>query len=587
MVVSAPTRGAQDRKPQTEQPTGSRWGVSPRRTATIVAALTWLLGVLTILSALMPGQRNRVRYLTKIVGLPVEASATATAVAATLGILLLWLANGLRRRKRRAWRAAVVVTALIALSHLLKALDVEEAVVSLMMLGLLIAARREFHALGDPTTRWMALRVFVQFIFVGVLLGIALLVLNGRRIVGHPSVWEEIQHVLSGLVGVRGPLRFTSDRVSDTVTATLLGFGCLTAFVTAYLILRPYHPRPLLSGDDETRLRELLTRHGQRDSLGYFALRRDKSVIWSPSGKAAITYRVVAGVVLASGDPIGDPEAWPGAIEEFMELARLHAWVPAVIGCSEQGATIWRREANLDALELGDEAVVEVGEFRLDGRPMRGVRQACARVERADYTVQVRRASEIPAAEFHELLQVAAAWRGAAVERGFSMALSRLGDGGDGDCVVATAHQDGALRGLLHFVPWGKDGLSLDLMRRDRAADNGLNEFLIVKLIEACPGLGVARLSLNFAVFRSALERGERIGAGPVLRLWHRLLVFASRWWQIETLYRFNVKFRPEWQPRFVSFPSTRDLPRIAIAALEAEAFLVRPRPLRRLFSRM
>jgi lysyl-tRNA synthetase class 2 len=182
---------------------------------------------------------------------------------------------------------------------------------------------------------------------------------------------------------------------------------------------------------------------------------------------------------------------------------------------------------------------------------------------------------------------VASAWRGGAVERGFSMALSRLGDPADGDCVVATAHQDGKLRGLLHFVPWGTDGLSLDLMRRDRSADNGLNELLIVRLIESArDDLGVRRVSLNFAAFRSALERGERIGAGPVLRLWRKLLVFLSRWWQIESLYRFNVKFRPDWQPRFLSFPSTRELPRIAFAAMEAEAFFVRPRRLQRMLRR-
>ena len=94
------------------------------------------------------------------------------------------------------------------------------------------------------------------------------------------------------------------------------------------------------------------------------------------------------------------------------------------------------------------------------------------------------------------------------------------------------------------------------------------------------------RVSLNFAVFRDAIERGERIGAGPILRAWRALLVFASRWWQIESLYRFNVKFRPYWEPRFISFPSSRDLPRIAVAALEAEAFIVRPHRLKRLLGR-
>src|SRR5207248_5829540 len=112
-------------------------------------------------------------------------------------------------------------------------------------------------------------------------------------------------------------------------------------------------PIARLSADDETRLRDLLAKRGGRDSLGYFALRRDKSVVWSPTGKAAITYRVVLGVALASGDPIGDPEAWPGAIAAYRELVEQHAWVPAVIVCSEQGATVYAR-SGLDALELGD-----------------------------------------------------------------------------------------------------------------------------------------------------------------------------------------------------------------------------------------
>jgi lysyl-tRNA synthetase class 2 len=208
-------------------------------------------------------------------------------------------------------------------------------------------------------------------------------------------------------------------------------------------------------------------------------------------------------------------------------------------------------------------------------------------VQRAGIEIEVRRATDIPAEEFAMLNRVATAWRGDAVERGFSMALSRIGDPADGRCVVATATLDGKVKGLLHFVPWGQDGLSLDLMRRDRASDNGLNEFMIVQVIQKAEALGVSRISLNFAVFRDAIERGEKIGAGPILRAWRWVLVFASRWWQIETLYRFNVKFRPEWEPRFLSYPVTRDLPRIAVAALEAEAFITRPHRLKRLLKRV
>jgi len=324
-------------------------------------------------------------------------------------------------------------------------------------------------------------------------------------------------------------------------------------------------------------MRELLTSHGHQDSLGYFALRHDKSVLWSPTGKACVAYRVVSGVMLASGDPLGDPEAWPGAIEVFLATADEHAWTPAVMGCSEQAGTAWSR-AGLAALEIGDEAVVEVVDFSLEGRAMRNVRQAVNRVERAGYTTRVCRVGDISPEERVSLRAQAAAWRGAETERGFSMALGRFGDPSDPDCVTVMAFQEDRLRAFLHFVPWGADGLSLDLMRRDRGADNGLNELLIVSALDAAPDLGVKRLSLNFAVFRSALERGERLGAGPVIRAWRGFLVFASRWFQIESLYRFNAKFRPDWEPRYVCYPQGRDLPRVVLAALEAEAFLVWPR---------
>ena len=180
-------------------------------------------------------------------------------------------------------------------------------------------------------------------------------------------------------------------------------------------------------------------------------------------------------------------------------------------------------------------------------------------------------------AEISDIRRQAAAWRGAEVERGFSMALGRFGDPADRDCVAVTAHRDDKLAAVLHFVPWGDDGLSLDLMRRDREADAGLNELLIVAALRA-PDLGVARLSLNFAVFRSALERGGRLGAGPIIRLWRELLLIASRWFQIESLYRFNAKWRPIWEPRFICYRNAREIPRVAIAALEAEAFIVWPR---------
>ena len=544
---------------------------SPRAPA-VVGALTYVVGFADIATGMGPGWRHRLHPLTDL--LP-GVFAAASAVTVVSGILLLLLAHALRRRKRRAWRAAVALLAFSVVLHSVK-FEFVPLAMSLTVLVALIVYREEFRALGDPRTRWRAVLVFFVLAAASLVVGLLMVLLLRRHVVGGPpSLAAMVQEVVTGLLGFSGPLVFRPDRLNDLNNFVLSALGLMTAITTIYLALRAPEPRPELTDADEASMRSLLER--SPDSLGYFNLRRDKSVVWSESGKAAIAYRVVSGVMLASGDPLGDPEAWPGVITSFLAEAELHAWTPAVIGCSERAGKVWCRETGFSALELGDEAVVDVAAFSLDGRPMRNVRQMVKRIERAGYTTKVVRAGAVSEGERRRALVDADAWRGTETERGFSMALGRLVDPVDPDAVFVVAHQDGVMRAFLQFVPWGPDGMSLDLMRRDRKADAGVNELLIVDALRACPGLGVNHVSLNFAVFRSTLERGERLGAGPFLKGWRRVLLFASRWFQIESLYRFNAKFQPTWAPRFVVYPATPDLPRIAVAALEAEAFLTWP----------
>jgi lysyl-tRNA synthetase class 2 len=539
------------------------------------ALLTYLIGLADILNILRPDLANRLHRLSPMI--PGTLTNVTRSADVLIGLMLLMLAHGLRRRKRRAWQAVAALLAFDIAIHFIHSQRIITAVVSLVLLIALLYFRDEFYAEGDPRTRWRAVWVFCGLIVADVAIGLTYILL-ARGLAEDYSFGQRVQEVIYGLVGVSGPVQWVPETRGDLFNILTSALGIFTLLVTAYLFLRPAEPRARLGRADAGRIRELLGKHGDRDSLGYFALRDDKSVIWSPTGKAAICYRVVSGVMLASGDPIGDPEAWPGAIGPFLDEAARHAWAPAVMGCSELGAEVWCREGGLTALELGDEAIVNTADFSLSGRPMRNVRQMVNRVAKHGYVAEVRRVGDIPRAELDAIVKAADTWRGSHTERGFSMALGRIGAPGDEGCVLATATEDGAVRAVLQLVPWGADGLSLDLMRRDKAAQPGLNDFLIVEAIKAAPALGVKRISLNFAVFRAALERGERIGAGPVLRAWRSVLIFASKWFQIESLYKFNAKFCPVWQPRFFVFPSTKDAPRIALAALEAEAFLVWPR---------
>ncbi|HEY2505416.1 MAG TPA: phosphatidylglycerol lysyltransferase domain-containing protein [Streptosporangiaceae bacterium] len=556
-----------------------------RRWVPLVAGLMALvIGLGYIIEGLAPGLYHR--RLDRLNDLAPGTLVNLTRVTdVIIGLLLLMLSHGLRRRKRRAWASVVALLALELALHLSLSAAVHRRAVPLhpiplifssLLLIALFAYHRQFYAIGDRRSRWRALWVLGCLLAADLLIGMASLhAIGGLR---QPyTLWQRIESVIANVAGLTGPVQFTTESRTDHFGVLTGSLGLFTLVMALYLFLRPAGQASRLRRTDATQVRQLLDRHGEQDSLGYFTLRHDKNILWSPSGKSCIGYRVLSGVMLASGDPIGDSEAWPGAIHSFLDEAASHAWVPAVVGCSELGAEVWCREGQLTALELGDEAIVYPETFSLEGRSMRNVRQMVGRVCRQGYVAEVRRVADIPVEELAQMKRQADSWRGSPTERGFSMALGRVGGRNDGQCVIATATQDGVLRAVLHFVPWGSDGLSLDLMRRDRSASPGLNDFLIAEAVKNAPALGIRRVSLNFAMFRAALERGERIGAGPVLRAWRGILLFLSRWFQIESLYRFNAKFSPEWVPRFVVFPSTKDAPRIGLAALEAEAFLVWP----------
>ncbi|MFD8395811.1 phosphatidylglycerol lysyltransferase domain-containing protein [Streptomyces sp. NPDC059680] len=507
------------------------------------------------------------------------------------GVFTAFLAITMRRRKRAAWILNIVLSgAFLALFAFAMAFPeirrYAQNWVSLALtaafVGALLVGRREFYAKGDRSNARLAATVAVGGgLAASLLAGLLVTVTNQAPDAARSTFLERWHFGALRLVSVAADeSRFPGidppnwANVAVNVLSTAL---VLAVFYAAFRSRRAVDP---LTEDDEKQLRALLDRHGERDSLGYFALRREKSVVWSPTGKAAVAYRVVGGVSLASGDPLGDPEAWPGAIAPWLAEARAHGWIPAVMGASEEAGTIYARHG-LDALELGDEAIVEVADFTLEGRAMRTVRQAYNRVRRAGYEVRIRRHADIPTAPVDEMAQLverADDWRDGATERGFSMALGRLGDPEDGQCVMLECTDaEGRLRALLSFVPWGPHGLSLDLMRRDRDSDNGLMEFMVIELLRRAGEIGITQVSLNFAMFRSVFERGARLGAGPVLRLWRSLLSFFSRWWQIESLYRANAKYRPIWEPRFLLFEKSADLLRIGLASARAEGFLEAP----------
>src|SRR6266704_2215637 len=504
------------------------------RAARAWSTLILLAGMLDLLSTLLPAGRARL------------------ALLAALGLGLVLLAGGLRRHRRSAYLATVALLASSAVLHVAKSLDVGAALVEAFLAGMLVSRSESFTARLGPDERPSALRTALAVPPVTLAYGVAGLLVNRGDVaadLGSRGLVAQAARMAVGL-GASVPLTGRFGRVFPG-------------------LLAPASVR----NSPELSLGGLVAE--AEDSLAYFALRDDRAVV--RGGRALVSYRGVGTVALAGGDPLGPREDWPTAVHEFLAEAARQGRVAAVLGAGATAAACWAR-AGMRAIYLGDEAILDLADWSLQGRTVRIARQSWNRARRAGYTSEIAHASDLDQPTVAELEAISRRWRGEAVERGFSMALGRLFDQRD-PAVVVVAGRDGhgRLRGFLHFVPWGRDGASLNAMRREPDAPAIFNDFLIVEAAQRLPGLGIRRLSLNFSFLRAVLEAGERRDAPLALRLQWRLLRRLSGPFQIESLYRFNRKFRPVWQPRYLLVEVLEDLPRVAMAALRAEGLMALP----------
>jgi lysyl-tRNA synthetase class 2 len=225
---------------------------------------------------------------------------------------------------------------------------------------------------------------------------------------------------------------------------------------------------------------------------------------------------------------------------------------------------------------IGDEAVVDVGAFSLEGRPIRKVRQSVTRMRKAGYEAEMHQLGELGDAAVEELERVSDRWRQGDPERGFSMAMDSLrGDHLHDSLVLVARDGGGAVRGFLHFVPvYGRDAVSLSFMRREHDTPNGLTEFMVATAMEQLRERGIGEASLNFAAFARLIHSPS----GRFERLLGRIATLFNPYFQIESLYRFNAKFFPRWEPRYLVYEGSLGLPRAGLAAMWAEGQLPKPR---------
>lgn len=535
------------------------------RVRRIGAALIATAGALDLISAITPPLEQRLKVLLDLV--PLAVPQTATALVTVSGLGLLALARGVRRGQARAFRIAMALLVGSFLLHIVKGFDFEEASAAAIAGGYLFTHRGAFATVGR--TRAIRHGISAAFgAFVAVVATITAVIeivtaAEGHRVTVPRAALATVER-MAGIETVDLPRRL-NDFASPMLVAVGIGF----AFWIAWQAIQPAAARRG-THDDVRRARQVVARFGS-GTLDYFALREDKEFFfWRES---LVAYAVHQGVCLISPDPIGPEWERDAVFDAFHSFADGHGWTLAVMGAGEPWLPIYRR-AGMHDVYVGDEAVVDITRFSLEGGRNKGMRQAYNRIVNHGYTCTFHDPSTADDELKASVEAVMGLSRRGDVERGFSMTLGRLFHRDDRGLLLAVCRDgDGNPVAFCQYVPApGIEGYSLDLMRRDAGEHpNGLLDFVIVATILHLRETGSLKLGLNFATMRAVLA-GET-GEGLTTRVERWALKRMSGSMQIESLWKFNAKFDPDWQPRYAVYDTVGNIVPIAFAIARAESF--------------
>ena len=526
-------------------PTGPTWPINEsvlarwivrRRVRRIAAAGLLIPGVLNVVFALLWPIRGT-RSVDQWIPLGVHPLTVTEAVVA--GLAFCALAWRLRLGIRPAWIATIVVLVATTTDRLLQNGSFYGSSIALLFTLWLVLEHQHFRVRPSGVTRlwvWTA--------------AAGLVVIAGTAVVG--SLFDH------------------GHRQGSTLVLLIV----LVVVVLYVAISRPNEEsRRTGPARQEAfdRARSIIETYGG-DTLDYFALRDDKS--WFFTGDSVVAYSVINGVMLVSPDPIGPLADRADVWSDVMDMAESKNWSPSVLAASRTWLGIYRAAGLVDHY-IGDEAIVNCSTFNLKGKSMKSLRGAYNRVKKEGCRVECYLSTdELPDGLEDRLLELMTETRQGEAERGYSMTLSRIFDPRDEGLLLAVCFgPDGRPLAFNQYVPASEvNGFSLDLMRRtaDPDAPNGLTDFVIIETVQWMADHGFRGLGLNFATMR-AVVAGEA-GSGPWTSLEKSVLHHFSDTMQIESLWKFNKKYDPQWNPRYVVTGPFLPLARSGLAIARAES---------------
>lgn len=535
------------------------WGV---RFAAILVAL---MGLINVLSAVTPSLSDRIKFLETFSPLEVRHGGHLTAALA--GFALLVLSRSLARRKRVAWLLTLGLLGISAISHLVKGLDYEESLLAGGMMVMLWLMRAHFHADSDRPSIKQGLWTLVGALLFTLAYGVIGFFLLDRHYSVNFGFWAALRQTVIMFTQFYDPGLVSVTRFGKFFSDSIYIVGAITFSYAGLMLLRPVFLREPATDEERTQAKANVEKYGH-SSLARFLLFNDKRYFFTPGG-SVIGYALVGRSAVTLGDPIGPLDDQLPSIKAFNALCQQNDWQPIYYQTLPETLDLYK-QAGLDAICIGNEGIVNLETFTLDGKAGKALRTPVNKFTNARYKFIVH-PPPISDELLEELRAISNEWLTSmhGSEKRFS--LGWFDDDYIRNSPIGAVYTpEGWISAFANFVPeYQLNEVTIDLMRHRHEMENGTMDFLFASLFRWAKEQGYHGFNMGLSALSGV---GQQAGDPAIERVMHWVYENVNQFYNFKGLHSFKEKFHPEWSPRYLIYQGAINLAPGWLAVVQANS---------------
>jgi phosphatidylglycerol lysyltransferase len=516
--------------------------------------LLFLLGVVNILSGLTPMVADRSKILLDYI--PWSTIHASNALIVSIGFVLLFTAFYLFRGLRSAWWLALGLSSVSLLSHLTKGLDYEEAFFALLTISTLVYQRKAYNGRTDfqlARQGWIpALIVIATIVALG---SMGFFLLDHQHFGADFTLLQSLVFAVQTYLLMDAPFLHPLTAFGFEFLGLMHFLGGLTLLFICYALFRPLLPRFQNEDLAHERAVSLVKEHGC-SSLDYFKTYRDKQFFFPKSGDAFIAYKNTSHYALALENPVAPNEvALRASVLEFDAFCRKNGLQSVYYRIPEASAEMYRSMGKF-LLPLGQEAVVNLTNFNLDGKEKKAIRNVLNKMEREGYKFTVCKAP-LASSLLQQLRAVSDEWLRMLQRSEMSFSQGYFNEEELKNQTILTLDDaDGKIFAFINLIPGASPSeANFDLMRRTTDAPHGTMDFLFAHMFLYLKTRNFQTCNLGL-VPMSGVENPGNLSENLLKLAYERIPRFAN----YRSLRFFKEKFMPSWETKYVAYTNQMDL---------------------------